>query len=294
MNGLLVINKQQGVTSHDVVNDIRHIFKTKQVGHLGTLDPLATGVLVICIGDATKLVQFLENVNKEYECEVTLGIETNSYDITGEVVKTENITSLNEKEIDDALASFLGKSMQLPPIYSAIKKNGKKLYEYARKNQDVEISPREIEVSTIKRISDVIYSDNTAKFSFKVTVSKGTYIRSLCHDLGVKLNVPATMSGLRRTRNGEFDLQNSFTIDEVRAGHFDLISMLDALRHYDMVENDEIVKKAMNGMKISLLMIKEVLGKLPAKIIVCHKGELVAIYLRDDELHCYKAGRVWK
>lgn len=294
MNGLLVINKQQGVTSHDVVNDIRHIFKTKQVGHLGTLDPLATGVLVICIGDATKLVQFLENVNKEYECEVTLGIETNSYDITGEVVKTENITSLNEKEIDDALASFLGKSMQLPPIYSAIKKNGKKLYEYARKNQDVEISPREIEISTIKRISDVIYSDNKAKFSFKVTVSKGTYIRSLCHDLGVKLNVPATMSGLRRTRNGEFDLQNSFTIDEVRAGHFDLISMLDELRHYDMVENDEIVKKAMNGMKISLLMIIEVLGKLPAKIIVCHKGELVAIYLRDDELHCYKAGRVWK
>lgn len=294
MNGLLVINKQQGVTSHDVVNDIRHIFKTKQVGHLGTLDPLATGVLVICIGDATKLVQFLGNVNKEYECEVTLGIETNSYDITGEVVKTENITSLNEKEIDDALASFLGKSMQLPPIYSAIKKNGKKLYEYARKNQDVEISPREIEVSTIKRISDVIYSDNKAKFIFKVTVSKGTYIRSLCHDLGVKLNVPATMSGLRRTRNGEFDLQNSFTIDEVRAGHFDLISMLDALRHYDMVENDEIVKKAMNGMKISLLMIKEVLGKLSAKIIVCHKGELVAIYLRDDELHCYKAGRVWK
>lgn len=294
MNGLLIINKQQGVTSHDVVNDIRHIFKTKQVGHLGTLDPLATGVLVICIGDATKLVQFLENVNKEYECEVTLGIETNSYDITGEVVKTENITILNEKEIDDALNSFLGKSMQMPPIYSAIKKNGKKLYEYARKNQDVEISPREIEVSTIKRISDVVYSDNKAKFSFKVTVSKGTYIRSLCHDLGVKLNVPATMSGLKRTRNGEFDLQNSFTIDEVRVGQFNLISMLDALRDYDMVENDEIVKKAMNGMKISLLMIKEVLGKLPSKIVICHKSELVAIYLRDDELHCYKAGRVWK
>ena len=294
MNGLLIINKQQGVTSHDVVNDIRHIFKTKQVGHLGTLDPLATGVLVICIGDATKLVQFLENVNKEYECEVTLGIETNSYDITGEVVKTENITNLNEKEIDDALNSFLGKSMQLPPIYSAIKKNGKKLYEYARKNQDVEISPREIEVSTIKRTSVVVYSDNKAKFSFKVTVSKGTYIRSLCHDLGVKLNVPATMSGLKRTRNGEFDLQNSFTIDEVRAGQFNLISMLDALRDYDMVENDEIFKKAMNGMKISLLMIKEVLGNLPPKIVICHKGELVAIYLRDDELHCYKAGRVWK
>ncbi len=294
MNGLLVINKSQGVTSHDVVNEIRHLFKTKQVGHLGTLDPIATGVLVICLNDATKLGQFLENVSKEYECEVTLGVETNSYDITGEVVETKKVDYISEQVVDEALVRFLGKSMQMPPIYSAIKKNGKKLYEYARKNQEVEISPREIEVSSIKRISDIKYENNVAKFTFKVTVSKGTYLRSLCHDLGVKLNVPATMSKLKRTRNGEFCLQNSFTIDEVKNGCFKLISMLDALPQYDKVENDEVIKKARHGMKISFFMIKDILGKLPSKIVICQNDELVAIYLRDDELHCYKAGRVWK
>ena len=289
LNGFLVIDKPSNYTSRDVVNIVSKYFHTKKVGHTGTLAPLATGILIITLGKYTKLTELVTNYDKEYIAQLTLGIQTDTYDIEGKIIKEKNASHITK-----VLESSVGKQQQIPPIYSAIKVNGKKLYNYARNNEEVILPKKNINIKNITLLSDPTQTNNKINFAIKCQVTKGTYIRSLCHDLGVKLNVPATMSGLRRTRNGEFDLQNSFTIDEVRAGHFDLISMLDALRHYDMVENDEIVKKAMNGMKISLLMIKEVLGKLPAKIIVCHKGELVAIYLRDDELHCYKAGRVWK
>lgn len=294
MNGLIVINKEAGMTSHDVVNEIRHIFKTKQVGHLGTLDPLATGVLVVCLGDATKLVQFLESVNKEYECEIMVGLETDTYDITGKCLCQKKVYYLDEKKVDDALLSFFGKSMQIPPIYSAIKKDGKKLYEYARKNIEVEIEPREIEVTKVKRTSDITYIDGCAKFSFVIEVSKGTYIRSICHDLGIKLGLCATMSNLKRIKNGNFDIEHSYTLDDIKNGQFQLINLIDALSNFDKIDNDEVVKKAENGMKISLIMIKDILGKLPEKIAICHNNKLTAIYLRGDELHCYKAGRVWK
>lgn len=296
MNGLLIVNKQQGITSHDIVNEMRRIFKTKQIGHLGTLDPLAEGVLVICIGDSTKLVQFLENVTKEYVCEITFGIETDTFDITGKTILRENISELDLNMVDAALRSFEGKSLQTPPMFSAIKKNGKKLYEYARKKIEVEIEPREIEISKIERISPIVYDceNGTAKLSFKTIVSKGTYIRSICHDLGVKLGVPATMSNLKRTRNGSFEIDNSYTVDDIKNGNFSLISNLEALKGNYFIDNDEVIKKAVNGMKISLLMIKNLIGLLPEKIVICQNNSLIAIYVRDDEIHCYKAARVWK
>lgn len=293
MDGLLVINKPKGLTSHDVVNKIRKIFNTKQVGHLGTLDPLATGVLVVCIGGATKLVQFLENVRKTYICEVTLGIETDSYDITGEIVEQKEIINISKKDIDDALNSFLGKSKQFPPLFSAIKKNGKKLYEYARNNLEVEVLPRDIEIFNIERISEISISNGLAKFSFIVEVSKGTYIRSICHDLGKKISLPATLSELCRIKNGNFCLEKSFTLEQIESGNYELITSLDAISDFPSINSSKLITKAMHGMKISFEDIKNSCNDLPLKIAIVDENKLIAIYLKDEEKHCYKAGRVW-
>ena len=295
MNGLIVVNKHQGVTSHDIVNDIRHIFKTKQVGHLGTLDPLATGVLVCCIGDATKLVKFLESVDKEYECEAILGLESDTFDSTGNIVERVEVDSerLSVELIDKCLSSFLGKSKQLPPIYSAIKVDGKKLYEYARHGKDVVIPERDIEIYNIERISDVLFVDGTARFKFKVTVSKGTYIRSICHDLGTKLGFPCLMGVLVRVRNGVFDLSMSSTIDEIKVGNYKLVNMVDATKDIPFVEGSDFTKKAINGMKISPIEVRKVLGDFPPMVRIVDNNRLVGIYLFDKDMFCYKAGRVW-
>lgn len=293
MDGLLVVNKPKGLTSHDVVNIIRKIFKTKQVGHLGTLDPLATGVLVICIGSATKLVQFLENVKKTYICEVTLGIETDSYDITGNVINKIDVSGFDFKKIDEVLDSFKGCSKQLPPLFSAIKKDGKKLYEYARKNIDVKVDARDIEIFDIKRVSDYNVIDGTIKFSFETEVSKGTYIRSICHDLGQKLNTYGTLSNLERTKNGDFSINKSYTLEQIENGEYELIKITDVVKSYPVISCEALVMKARHGMKISFNDIKNELNELPSVVSVIFNEKLIAIYLKDDELNFYKAGRVW-
>lgn len=293
MDGLLVVNKPKGLTSHDVVNIIRKIFKTKQVGHLGTLDPLATGVLVICIGSATKLVQFLENVKKTYICEVTLGIETDSYDITGNVINKIDVSGFDLKKIDEVLDSFKGRSKQLPPLFSAIKKDGKKLYEYARKNIDVKVDARDIEIFDIKRVSNFNVIDGTIKFSFETEVSKGTYIRSICHDLGQKLKTYGTLSNLERTKNGDFSINKSYTLEQIENGEYELIKMEDAVKSYPVISCEALVMKARHGMKISFNDIKNELNELPSVVSVIFNEKLIAIYLKDDELNFYKAGRVW-
>lgn len=295
MNGLIVVNKHQGVTSHDIVNDIRHIFGTKQVGHLGTLDPLATGVLVCCVGDATKLVQFLESVDKEYVCEAIVGMGSDTYDSTGNIIERVEVDSerLNVEMIDKCLSSFLGKSKQLPPKYSAIKVGGKKLYEYARRGKEVVIPERDIEIFKIERVSDVIYKDGTISFKFKVVVSKGTYIRSICHDFGEKVGFPCLMGWLERTRNGVFDLSMSSSLDEIRVGNYKLVNMVDATKDIPSIMGSDFVKKATNGMKISPIEVKKILGDMPQMIRILDNDRLVGIYLFDKDMFCYKAGRVW-
>lgn len=294
MDGLIIVNKEAGMTSHDVVSKIRKIFQTKRVGHLGTLDPMATGVLVICLNEATKLVPYLENVKKEYICEITFGMSSDTYDSTGNIVNKTFDFNLDENKVDKTLNSFIGLSYQTPPIYSAIKINGKKLYEYARKNEDVVIPKREIFVYEIKRISKLTYEKDIAKCEFRTEVSKGTYIRSICNDIGIKLGIPALMSGLKRTKNGEFAIQNASTLDEIQKGNYKLISMLDALSSYEIIDNKNLIQKANNGMKISVCDIKNILGMLPQKIVIKDVDKLVAIYLYDIEHNCYKVGRVWK
>lgn len=195
MDGIIVVNKPSGCTSHDIVSKIRKSLKLKKVGHTGTLDPLATGVLPILLGNATKLSKYLINHDKEYVATIKLGVKTETGDIEGSIIDEQKVPLFTEEQIIEALNSFVGKQKQMPPMYSAIKVNGKKLYEYARNGEKIEVTPRDIE---IYNISFLQYIDN--KIKFKVSCSKGTYIRSLCEDIAQKLNTVGTMENLERTQ----------------------------------------------------------------------------------------------
>ena len=212
MDGIILINKEKGCTSHDVVNKVKHIFNEK-VGHTGTLDPNATGLLPILVGKGTKLSAYLINHDKEYEVTLKLGIKTDTADSEGKVINEQNVDNsmMQSEKIVKVLDSFIGKQMQTPPIYSAIKINGKKLYEYARKNIEVEIEPRQIEIFSIQL--DEINEDEKI-ICFTVKCSKGTYIRSLCEDIAERLGTIGYMKELNRVKVGIFDIKNSIKIEE--------------------------------------------------------------------------------
>ena len=213
MDGIILINKQKKCTSHDVVNKIKHMFNEK-VGHTGTLDPNATGLLPILIGQGTKLSYYLINHDKEYEVTLQLGIKTDTADGEGKVLEEQNVDKaiLEEENVANVLKSFIGKQLQTPPMYSAIKLNGKKLYEYARKNIQVDVKPREIEIYDIS-ITHINAEKNELQFIVKC--SKGTYIRSLCEDIAKKMGTIGYMKELNRTKVGIFDIGNSITIEEL-------------------------------------------------------------------------------
>ncbi|MFZ7132105.1 MAG: tRNA pseudouridine(55) synthase TruB [Eubacteriales bacterium] len=220
MKGILNIYKLPGMTSHDVVNKIRRTIGMKKVGHTGTLDPLAEGVLPICIGEATKISQFIIEKDKEYITELLLGSQTDTYDKTGSVTQESNSIPL-EKDISQALEEFEGDILQVPPIYSAIKVSGKKLYEYARENKKVEIQPRKITIHTI-----VLLNYQYPVVKLKIHCSKGTYIRSICNDLGEKLGSFAHMSTLIRTKSGPFCMEKGIPLDDLDAMDCDKIEAL--------------------------------------------------------------------
>lgn len=235
MDGVIIVNKPAGMTSHDVVNRIRKIFKTKKVGHCGTLDPDATGVLVVAVNKATKLLQFLTADNKEYIATLSLGTATDTYDASGQVTATKEYVPISDKKILACLNSFVGEQEQIPPMHSAIKVKGKKLYEYARNNETVEIPKRVITIDYIELISIV---DNL--FKFKVGCSKGTYIRSLCFDIAKKLDYPGHMYSLIRSKSGNFSLSDSYSLEEIENGEFEMLSMEEALSNYPkLVVDDE-------------------------------------------------------
>ena len=213
MNGIIIINKKQGYTSHDIVHKIKRISKEK-VGHTGTLDPMAQGVLPILIGKATQCSKYLINHDKIYKVKLKLGIKTDTADSEGNIIEKTEISPeiLNEQKILQAINSMKGKQEQIPPIYSAIKVNGKKLYEYARKGQEVEIKPRQIEIYNI----DLNNIDKENKIiEYTVNCSKGTYIRSLCEDIAKKLGTIGYMENLIRLKAGEFSIENSITLEEI-------------------------------------------------------------------------------
>lgn len=211
MNGVIVINKPVGKTSHDCVSFVRRLLGIKRVGHTGTLDPLASGVLPICVGNATKASELLTCENKAYRAELILGMTTDTLDSEGDVL-TEQPVLCTKEQIYSAVMSFVGEQEQLPPMYSAIKKDGKKLYELARQGISVEREKRRIKIYGID-IIDIDLERGSVKID--VECSKGTYIRSLCEDIGVRLGCGAYMNSLERTRSGSFSIDKSFTLRQL-------------------------------------------------------------------------------
>lgn len=254
INGIIVINKEKGFTSHDAVAVMRKILGTKKVGHTGTLDPEATGVLPICIGKGTKVSDMLTNSDKEYVARVTLGKITDTEDIWGEVIEENDASHITEEMVKDAVKKFIGEIEQIPPMYSAIKINGKKLYEYARKGIEVE---RKSRIVTIKDIDVFGFKDGS--FNMRVACSKGTYIRTLCHDLGASLGVGACMSELTRTKSSVFTIENALTLDQIKekaeAGKVkDIIVPVDALFSdlEKIVLTEDYTAKILNGMFLNV------------------------------------------
>lgn len=255
MNGVFLIDKDKGCTSRDVVNEIIKKTETTRVGHTGTLDPLATGVLVVCVGKATKLVDYLTSSNKTYQAEITLGIETDTLDVEGTILKEET-KEVTDEEIILAINSMKGKYEQEVPIYSAIKVKGRKLYDYARAGENIVLPKREVEVFNIKLISDIKRPDNRIIFSIECEVSKGTYIRSLTRDIAYKLHKLGIMSNLRRTRQGSFSIDSCKIIDDISLT--DMILIKDILKDIYTVEVDDYLKKdILNGKIIKNIYDKE-------------------------------------
>lgn len=213
MNGVIIIDKPRGKTSHDMVSYIRHLYNTRKVGHTGTLDPEATGVLPICIGNATKACELLTNAKKEYTAQLVLGMTTDTLDAEGEVL-TEQPVNVTEEQIKKVISEFIGEIYQIPPMYSAIKQNGKKLYELARQGISVEREKRKVTIFNID-ILDIDTENETV--TIHVVCSKGTYIRTLCEDIGIKLGCGAYMNTLRRTASGQFSIDDAYTIEQLES-----------------------------------------------------------------------------
>ncbi len=232
MNGIINLKKEAGMTSHDAVFKLRKILGTKKIGHGGTLDPDVVGVLPIAVGKATRMVEFMQDEGKVYEGEITLGYSTTTEDASGEKVsETPIITPLDENLVDEAIASLTGPITQIPPMYSAVKVNGRKLYEYARAGQEVERPERQVIIYSFERTSPICYEDKLACFTFRVKCSKGTYIRTLSVDLGEKLGYAAHMSHLTRTSAAGLQLDDALTLNEiaekVQAGELDFLHPLE-------------------------------------------------------------------
>lgn len=278
INGLIVVNKPEGYTSRDVVNKLNHIFGTKKIGHTGTLDPIATGVLVCCIGSYTKLVNRLTSYDKEYIAEIKLGIKTDTGDITGNVIEEDYNYDVNSDMILKVFKEFPKTYNQVVPKYSAVKINGKKLYEYARENIDIELPKREVNIYSLE-----LLEFNNGIIKFKTKVSKGTYIRSLIEDLCIKLNVLGTMNSLIRTKQGNFDINMAvdlFDIDE----HTHLLKTEEFLdvntytlnkKLYDLVINGNMLKISISNGYYNLVYNNELIALYEFKY---NEGRLVMFY----------------
>lgn len=275
MNGVIVVNKDKGYTSRDVVNIVGKYFDTKKIGHTGTLDPMATGVLVLCMGKGLKLVEMMMDHDKEYVAKIKLGIETDTLDVTGNIVKNMDVPVITKEKVIEVLNSFKGESKQEVPKYSSVKVNGKKLYDYARNGEDVELPIKDICVYDIELISDII--DNS--FSIKCHVSKGTYIRSLVRDIGYKLGTIATMEELDRVSLGKFNLCDSYTIDDIKNGKYEVLGISDVVDLPVVKVDSDMEKKIKNGQVLRKFFDNK-------RVLVVNKNEeVIAIYEEKDEFN---------
>ena len=252
MDGIIVINKEKGCTSHDIVYKVKKMFNTK-VGHTGTLDPNATGVLPILLGKGTKISKYLIEHDKEYEVVLQLGVKTTTADEEGEIIEEKEVLkeSLEQLKIERNLKSFIGKIEQMPPKYSAIKVNGRKLYEYARKGQEVEIKPREVEIYNIE-ITNI--QKEKKQIEFKVSCSKGTYIRTLCEDIAEKMRTVGYMKELKRTKVGDFNIKQAITLEQLQEKeNIKIITIEEMFKDKEeIILEDSKIILLLNGVKMNI------------------------------------------
>lgn len=253
MDGIIIINKPMNCTSHDIVQKVRKLLNIKKVGHTGTLDPMATGVLPLLVGKGTLCSKYLINHDKVYQVELTLGVKTDSADKEGNMIEEREVPRelFEEEKIKQVLASFFGKQEQMPPMYSAIKVKGKKLYEYARKGQTVEVQPRPIEIYEIKLLGK---NEKKKQIVFQVHCSKGTYIRSLCENIAEKLGTVGYMSALNRIQVGEFSIEQAINMNQIKEGELpDILTIEQLFQEKQAIEVEEKrLQPFLNGVKLTM------------------------------------------
>lgn len=270
-NGVLLIDKPAGFTSRDIVNQVGKIFHTKKIGHTGTLDPMATGVLILCIGSYTKLVDNLTSKNKEYIAVMQLGLLTDTLDTTGKTLK-EEIVNLDEDKIYAAFKNFPREYNQEVPSYSAVKINGKKLYEYAREGISIHLPKRMVSIHSLE-----ILSINNNEVTFKTCVSKGTYIRSLIRDLGTSLKTYASMRSLRRVSQGAFAIDKCLKISDITE-NTSLLTLDDLFSYPHFSLNDTEYQKVLNGNKLSL-------NSESLYLLLTYQNKTIALYIKDGDTY---------
>jgi len=274
MNGIIIIDKPEGYTSRDIVNIIGKKFKTKKVGHTGTLDPMATGVLVVCINKATKIAELLTSLDKEYIAEFALGFLTDTLDSTGNIIKEEKAI-IEKEEIQKALSSMIGVYGQEVPIYSAVKVNGRKLYEYARNNEEVILPKHKVDIKELELL-DIKYDNDKTIIKVRCLVSKGTYIRALGYDIAKELNTVAVMSSLRRTKQGKFNITESYALEQIDNNEYKILDILDVLEYTKIEVDENIYQKLINGTIIDNIYNEEV-------VLFTHNNKAIAIYKIYDK-----------
>ena len=280
MNGIILINKEKDMTSRDVVNRVSKKLNTRKVGHAGTLDPLASGLMIIGVNKGTKIMELLTLDKKEYIVTVQMGIQTDTFDITGNITKQLDNYEITKEEINSLLNNFLGTYQQTVPKYSAVKINGKRLYDYARNNLEVELPTREVTIYEIELL-DVDLNNKT--FKFRSLVSKGCYIRSLIDDIGKKINIPMTMKDLVRTKSGKFKLEDSNNLDD----EYNIISIKDSLDYKSIIVDDNILlKRIINGNEIEYNLDDEY-------VIFINKDEVELAIYKKVKKFTYKAFKVF-
>lgn len=278
MDGILLLNKEIGWSSFNAINKAKRLINASKVGHSGTLDPFADGLLVVTVNKATKVNQFIEAQDKEYIATLKLGVKTSTLDIEGEVIATKEVPSLNEEIIINALNNFKGKIKQVPPMYSAIKVNGQRLYDLARQGIEVERKEREVEIFDIKLVSF-----NNEEITFSVSCSKGTYIRTLAESISEELNTYGHLIRLTRTRVGNFHLKDAYKLSEL--DNFTLMSIKDALTNFYKIKlNDEEIIKVKNGIKFKFECNENEV------LIVDKDDNPIAIYEKDNGIYRSKRG----
>lgn len=291
MDGILNINKPCGMTSHDVVARIRWLLKQKRVGHAGTLDPAARGVLPICVGQATRLAEYISESGKTYEAEITFGVVTDTYDSEGAILRTSDVRGLTLAQIEPVLSSFLGPQMQLPPRYSAVKLQGQPAYKRMRAGEEVTLTPRQVEISQLE-----ILNWQAPRLTLLVACSKGTYIRSLAYDIGERLGCGAYLSALLRTHSGPFELSTSVTLEQLSAAieQNNITSYLlppdQALSHYPAIHLDALTSaRVLHGNKFRCDQIPPTTQ--PVRIYDAG-GRFLAIATWDAEQGMWQPGKV--